>query len=107
MGKQVDFSLGLHQERLFGFDDFDGNFSLGLNVLGAYNLTKRSFSDPLPNFISSIEQLSLGNDIIVVLVIPTVVGRTLHFTLLLGPRRPPGVSLLVIDSIDVLIRINQ
>lgn len=135
MGQQLNFRLGLHQKGLLGLDDFDGHFDVVLQVVGPDHLSERSLADPFLDAVPTlVEQLPGIDDVVVVVVVPTVVvrpgallgrrllGRRLAVAgrflgrggggrqcalLLFGLGRLACFSLLVVDIVDVFVGIDQ
>lgn len=111
MCQQLNFSFGLHEKGFFGFDDFDGDFAMAFRVFCSHHLAKAAFADSFFDFIATIEHFTLSYYIVIVFIVPTVVVDstmpTRRLCLFLLSSSTPRFPILVIDSIDVLVRVDQ
>lgn len=85
-----------------------------LHIFGADNLAKGPLADALFDFVATVKHFSLRDNVVVVLIVPTiVVGASgtlslfLRFRLLLGASSSPCVPLFVVNRVDVLVGINK
>jgi hypothetical protein len=108
MSQKFNFSLGLHQEGFFRFDNLDGHIALRFSIDSPHHLTKRSLPDALLDNVATIEHFATRDNVIIILVIPAVVVRSVTFVCLLGgSRRSSSISFLIVYFVDILIRVDE
>ena len=73
MCQQLDLCLSLDQEGLLRLDDLDSYIFSILCVLCSDDLTKGTFPNPFLDSVAPIEELTTGDNIVIVFVVPSVV----------------------------------
>jgi 2-amino-4-hydroxy-6-hydroxymethyldihydropteridine diphosphokinase len=118
MDQQFNLSLGLNQKWLFRLDDLDRDISSCFYIFRSDNLAERTFPYPFFDSIPTIKELSASDNIIIVLVVPTMIVRSSFsladsrtrargFCLFFGSRRSSRFAFFVINSIDVLVCVDE
>lgn len=105
MRKKLNLCPRLHQEGLLRLDDLDRHLSVAvIRILCPDDLTKGPLSNTFFDLVAIVDELTVRDDVVIVLIIIAIVERSLTLLLLCFLSR---ITFLIVHRVDVLVRVDQ